>query len=102
MLDNTYYDRKGNPISYEAYILSCRSPDSRRVDYTVGDGWIVSTIHLGLNHAYDDGSPLIFETIVFDEGNNSEFCDRYYTEEEAKYGHKMIVLAMELGIPLNG
>ena len=50
----------------------------------------VSTVFLGLNHAFDDGPPLIFETMVF-SGPLAETCERYSTWEEAERGHAEMV-----------
>src|SRR6185437_442758 len=48
----------------------------------------VSTIWLGLDHTLGDGSPLIFETMVFDGHWDSELQWRYSTEEQARAGHR--------------
>lgn len=46
----------------------------------------ISTIWLGLNHSWDDGPPLIFETMGF--GRRDTFLQRRYaTIEEARAGH---------------
>lgn len=34
-------------------------------DTSFSDGTRVSTVFLGLNHAYDDGPPQVFETVIF-------------------------------------
>ena len=46
----------------------------------------VSTVWLGLDHSYDGGPPLIFETMVFGGGLDLEM-ERYSTEAEALAGH---------------
>lgn len=49
----------------------------------------VSTVFLGLDHSFVDGTkPLVFETMVF-EGDSYEdkFCKRYCTWDEAVVGH---------------
>lgn len=46
----------------------------------------VSTVFLGLNHAWEDGTPILFETMIFG-GEHDSFQDRYYTYEEALIGH---------------
>lgn len=52
----------------------------------------ISTIFLPLNHAWDEGPPILFETMVF--GLKSEEYEsqwRYYTYQEAADGHNKIV-----------
>jgi hypothetical protein len=60
----------------------------------VGDV-LISTVFLGLNHAFPGGRPLWFETMIFG-GPHSEFQERYETWEEAEAGHaKAVQLARE-------
>ena len=52
---------------------------------TVGDTR-VSTVFLGLDHRFEDGPPVVFETMCFGgslEGNE----ERYSTKAEAEAGH---------------
>lgn len=92
-----YYDRAGTPCSIEDYARSFELIN-RRVALTKVTGgnpphtWEVSTVHLGLDHGYGDGPPLIFETMVFDpEGVGGEL-DRYSTEQQAREGHAAMVV----------
>ncbi len=50
----------------------------------------VSTVFLGLDSSFEQGPPLIFETMVFDGELDGEM-DRYTTWEEAEEGHKKMV-----------
>lgn len=50
----------------------------------------VSTVFLGIDHSFDEGHPLLFETMVFG-GINNQDCTRYSTWDEAKKGHVKIV-----------
>ncbi len=53
--------------------------------------YFVSTVFLGINHRYDNnGPPLLFETMVFDN-EESIYCYRYPTWAEAEKGHKHTV-----------
>jgi hypothetical protein len=61
---------------------------------TLPDGRLVSTVFLGLDHRYGDGPPLLFETMVFRDGEE-EACDRYTTRAEALAGHARIVAAAQ-------
>ena len=55
----------------------------------VGDSSI-STVFLGLDHSFEGGWPLLFETMVFGGHLDGEM-DRYYTWKEALEGHKQMV-----------
>ena len=51
----------------------------------------VSTVFLGLDHAFfDDTKPVLFETLVFG-GPLKDEMERYCTWEEAEAGHKAMV-----------
>lgn len=55
----------------------------------VGDIY-VSTVFLGLDHAFGDGEPLLFETMIFG-GPLDEYTRRYATWEQAEEGHRATV-----------
>lgn len=93
-----YYDRKGNPLTLGEWSSLKESGESNKVAQTHIEGYVISTIWLGLDHQYGDGPPLIFETMVFPTGPDNTVsdwgdldCDRYSTEEEALEGHKQMV-----------
>ncbi len=46
----------------------------------------VSTVFLGLDHSWDGGPPLLFETMIFG-GAHNDYQERYSTWEEAEKGH---------------
>ena len=50
----------------------------------------VSTVFLGLDHAFDGGPPVLFETLVFGGPLDGEM-ERYHTWGEAEAGHKVMV-----------
>jgi hypothetical protein len=81
-----YYDRQGKPISPQDWAKSIE--EDRRLAYhiTKDKKTEVSTVWLGLDHNFFGGPPLIFETMVFVEGEEQE-CHRYTTEEQAFDGH---------------
>ena len=56
-----YYDKAGNPITLEE-LMQLNSPEYKRVaETTLEDGTWISTVWLGLDHAWGgDGDPLIF------------------------------------------
>lgn len=47
----------------------------------------VSTVFLGLDHSFDDGPPLLFETMIFG-GPHDGFQERCSTWEEAEKQHQ--------------
>lgn len=102
------YDREGRPIDMWTWARLHADHEYRRVaEDLVGDIW-VSTVWLGLDHNWmPGGRPIIFETMVFDQGTTEtinlgggdreyhpsldEFSRRYCTEDEAMAGHKEVV-----------
>lgn len=56
---------------------------------------LVSTVWLGLDHAFGPGPPLIFETMIFIDGWTESYMDRYTTEAEAIIGHRRAVRLAE-------
>lgn len=58
---------------------------------TLPNGYWVSTVWLGLDHRWGKGQPLIFETMVFYQGESDLDMQRYSTEAEAIVGHKALV-----------
>jgi hypothetical protein len=85
-----YYDRAGDPVS-QTEGLALFGSDRAVAKTQVGD-YLVSTVHLVINHNYMDGPPLIFETMVFKGGSAmDEYVERYSTEQQASEGHENIV-----------
>jgi hypothetical protein len=63
----------------------------RSVRKTEAFGCLVSTVFLGLDHRYDKGPPLIFETMIFgpDEHPLNEYQTRCSTWDEAVHQHSV-------------
>ena len=92
----SYYNRRGEPMTMMEWARSFEDIESRIVGKTtVGDAE-VSTVHLGLDHQFGDGPPLIFETMIFG-GEHSDYQWRYSTEEQAQAGHERVVAALQAG-----
>ena len=64
--------------------------ENRRVALTRFPGGEVSTVFLGLDHQFGDGPPLLFETMVFRNGEAGE-CRRCSTWLEAEAQHAAIL-----------
>lgn len=100
-----YYDRKGSPISMEEWCKSFEATESRIVKQETvarpnGFEAFVSTVWLGLDHNYgDQGPPLIFETMVFQDAHsgNDTYCNRTSTEAEAIEAHEEAVRLVKEG-----
>ena len=58
----------------------------RVVAKTEKDGVSVSTVFLGIDHSFEEGEPVLFETMIFG-GDRDEDMWRYSTWDEAEKGH---------------
>lgn len=90
----TYYTRAGESVSDPTpeTLTAMFNDKSRRVGRTETGGYLVSTIHLVIDHNFGSGPPLIFETMVFKDGElDEEYTARYSTEAESAAGHENIV-----------
>lgn len=58
---------------------------------------MTAPVFLGLDHSFDDGPPLIFETMVFpSESDYADLdCERYSTPAQAVAGHAAMVKKWE-------
>jgi len=59
------------------------------------DGDMVSTVFLGLDHNFDGGKPLLWETLTQSKDIADEKMERYETYEEAINGHERAIIAVE-------
>ena len=50
----------------------------------------VSTVFLGLDHAWNGATPLLWETMIFG-GKHDDYQERYTSYEDAVEGHKRAV-----------
>lgn len=86
-------DAKGHPYyagkSRDAMMLTATRME--RGDYQLYRGekdkrW-VSTVFLWINHRWDEGPPLVFETAAYC-GGKVIVCERYSTRRQAQAGHR--------------
>ena len=71
-----------------------RGIDARRVAATTVGHFLVSTVFLGIDHAFalDDHTPLLFETMVFRaDGSSLDYQKRYPDWDSAEAGHQTAV-----------
>lgn len=73
---------------------------SRLVGKTYVNGYLISTVFLGLDHGFGSlDFPALFETMVFKDQQSGE-TRRYKTYDEALEGHKAMVRWIEsLDVP---
>ena len=97
---NDWYNRDGQAIDVLTANRLLGDPDYKRVELTEvasvtdsSERYLVSTVWLGLDHSFTGGNPVLFETMVFLNGDTAsdEWARRYNTEAEAKAGHAEIV-----------
>lgn len=99
-LENQYFklDKDNNVIPCTLYewgefLEEARTNGKKIVKQEEVKGKFISTVFLGLNHNFYKGGPLIFETMVFEEGKDGGplgyeiYCERYSTWKEAEEGH---------------
>lgn len=67
----------------------------RHVAIHAGKRFRISTVFLGIDHAFGGGVPQLFETMVFSADNESRDCERYATWDEAEAGHVAMVKKWE-------
>lgn len=70
------------------------------------DGYLISTVDLGLDHSFGIGEPLYYETMIFEKKDNDVnyrdlYCKRYATKEEAKIGHAIAIKYVKEGFIKN-
>ena len=84
------YNREGEPISHEEWARMFEDHEYQVVKQdTLDNGIFVSTVWLGLNHAFGGGPHRIFETMVF--GGQEELQNRYATLSDAESGHQAMI-----------
>jgi len=85
-----WHDRSGTEISTKEANDLLGNIDYKVIALReVGDTRI-STVWLGLDHGWTAAPPLIFETMVFRNGDSIDM-ERYATEAEARLGHDRMV-----------
>jgi hypothetical protein len=84
-------DNNNKPIAAASVIEAAKWLDEnleRKVvkqDY-IGD-ILVSTVFLGLDHAWNSDIPVLWETMIFG-GEHDQYQERYTSHEDALEGHK--------------
>ena len=63
-----------------------KGKDNRIVQQDRVGGVSISTVFLGLDHNFDDGPPVLWETMVFG-GEHNQYQRRYASRDDAVIGH---------------
>lgn len=72
-------------------------PTKKALKQETIDESYISTVFLGLNHAWNSDVPVLWETMIF-EGPFDQYQERYTSVEDALKGHEYAVsLAKDLG-----
>ena len=74
------------PVELMAWAEWFKQADRTVTKTDVGEVQI-STVFLGLNHAFGDGPPLLFETMIFG-GEHDEYCEGCSTWDQAVEQHE--------------
>lgn len=94
LVDGLYILSDKTPIpatDRDLWALWWHQPGNRILAQTNVAGSLVSTIFLGMDHSFGDGSdPILFETMVFGD-RVDEISRRYRTWDDAMEGHEKIV-----------
>lgn len=102
-MSDWYYLKHRKPVPYGCNILTDTSGYLKLVrkhfenitikhrirSRTIGNLWI-STVFLGLDHGYN-GKPILFETMIFKDGEQYGNCDRCSTHREALNQHQAAI-----------
>jgi hypothetical protein len=85
-------DENNKPI--RSTIVDCgewleENPERKAVKQeNVNDDIHVSTVFLGLDHAWNSGIPVLWETMIFG-GEHDQYQERYTSYEDALEGHQL-------------
>ena len=94
-----YYDRDLKPM--DDYSNKKTEWGGRRVLQTTVAGYRVSTVWLSLDHSFDGGAPIVFESMVWEapdgEPGAEAYSTRHYSEEGAARWHLRALDAIRSG-----
>lgn len=93
-------DDRGEPLAVDDVLIWARwfEHADRSLAQTQIGPYRVSTVFLGLDHNfYDDGPPVLWETMVFADGSGGLDldCRRYTSRQDALDGHAVTVALVE-------
>lgn len=81
-------NREVVPVDLMTWAKWFENADDRRIAETIIGGARVSTVFLGIDHSFGNGSPLLFETMIFG-GHLDGYQTRCSTMAEAETMHEI-------------
>lgn len=94
MFGALWFDRNGKPLASLEAAKLMEDKKYRTVGYErLDDGTVISTVWLGINHAFTNDRLLIFETMVLGPDGDAVEQRRYSTEADAERGHRQALMA---------
>lgn len=93
MAEKYILDEDDNPVVCDdllEWAAWLEDADTKVAKTQISEDVKVSTVFLGLDHAFGGGPPMIFETMVFG-GEHDELTRRYSTKDEALKGHAEVI-----------
>lgn len=84
-----YFNREGQEIDRDEFTYLLGDSEYKIILQHKMDGYLISTVWLGVDFCSGSESPNIFETMIFgpDGSGGDYYCDRYPTEKAATEGH---------------
>ena len=99
MLDHYILDENKNAVrvQHNELIEWMKKNRNRHVGHETVDGYRVSTVFLTVDHNHWGGSPILFETMIFDASGDPalNYQERCSTWEQAEKMHKDAVAYVE-------
>jgi len=102
-----YYVLEGQSVRQEPDVVAwaqwweaATESGARRIAaHTLPDGRWLSTVFLGIDHAWGGRPPQLFETMLFgsEAGLEETYCGRWATWQEAMDGHYRLLRALREG-----
>lgn len=94
------FDKDGNALDFFEWARLLKDKNYSRVGLDRVNGYGISTVWVGLNHNMHSpyAPPLIFETMIFGDGELGDYQQRWSTLAQAEAGHKAAVLYARIGM----
>ena len=84
-------DENNKPVKAVSIMESAeqleKNPERKAVKQEHIDDIFISTVFLGLDHAWDSDIPVLWETMIFG-GEHDQYQERYTSYEDALKGHQ--------------
>ena len=68
-----------------------KNPERKAVKQEHIDDVFISTVFLGLDHAWDSDIPVLWETMIFGGEHDQSYQERYTSYEDALEGHQRAI-----------